>query len=225
MKLNEFKEQISNLNPKEIYAWPILMQLFVGVTVFFVIFTLGVALHLFPMKDKLNSAKQKEEQLKKEWIDKKRQAINLDLYKNQLEEITQASDSLLKQLPNKSQIERLLLDINQVGVSRGLVFDLFKPENEKLLEFYAELPVRIQVRGTYEALGQFSADLGNLSRVVVITDMTVTSVNDSEQNLKMEALIKTFRYLEAEELAAQRAAREEASKRRSNRRAAPAANK
>lgn len=226
MNISELKENFSNLNPKEIYAWPIVMQLFVGAIVFLVILALGVAFHLFPMQDKLNSAIKKEETLKKEWTDKKKQAINLDLYKEQLEEITQASDNLLKQLPNKSQIERLLLDINQVGVSKGLVFDLFKPENEKLLEFYAELPVRIQVRGSYEALGNFASELGNLSRVVVITDMTLTTMNESPEVLKMEALIKTFRYLEADELAKQRAAREEAAKKnRNNRRPAPAAAK
>lgn len=216
MNVSEFKENFSNLNPREIYAWPISMQLFVGFVASLFVLGLGVALHLFPMNDKLEASVKKEENLKKEWIDKKRQAINLDLHKEQLEQITQDSDNLLKQLPNKSQIERLLLDINQVGVSRGLVFDLFKPENEKVLEFYAELPIKIKVRGSYEALGNFASDLGNLSRVVVITDMVLNPLNDSQEVLKMEALIKTFRYLEADELAKQKAERESANKNNRN---------
>lgn len=207
--IKSFSEKINSLNPKEMYAWPFWAQLFVGFIVFILLSAAGVGLHLMGKNDDLTSAQEKEEKLKTEFLEKKKQAINLDLYKAQLEEVTKASDALLKQLPNKSEIEKLLIDINQAGISRGLEFELFKPDREKIYEFYAELPINIKVKGTYDSIGNFAADIGQLSRVVLFTDMSVTTKDDV---VTLEATAKTFRYLDPEEVERQRAEKEKEKK-------------
>ncbi|MES2353747.1 MAG: type 4a pilus biogenesis protein PilO [Pseudomonadota bacterium] len=162
--------------------------------------------------DELEGAKQKEAQLKTEWIDKKKQAVNLDLYRKQLAEIEQSFGALLKQLPNKSEMDALLTDINQAGLGRGLQFDLFKPApQETRTEYYAELPVSIKVTGTYHDLGAFTSDVAKLPRIVLLQDITINTGKDS--SLVMDAVAKTYRYLDEEEVASQRrTAKEKAGK-------------
>lgn len=208
INIEELKNKISSLNPKEIYAWPLLFQAAVGVILFVVLVAAGSFLHLSNLQSEIESGARKEQKLKEEFLDKKKQAVNLDLYKLQLEEITKASDALLKQLPNKSEVEKLLYDINQAGVSKGLVVTGFKPDPEKQFDFYAELPIKIKVEGTYQAVGEFASELGQLSRVVILSDMKLTPNATNPLQLTMEATAKTFRYLDTEELEAQRAKRE-----------------
>ena len=218
INFNVLKEKISSLNPKEIYSWPMAFQLGVGVFLFIVLVVLGVVFHLFDVQDELSTVIDKEEKLKQEFVEKKKQAVNLVLYKQQLEEITNASDALLKQLPNKSEIEKLLIDINQAGIGRGLQFELFKPEQEKLFEFYAELPIKIKVSGTYDALGNFTADVGQLSRVVIFTDLTITA---KDSLVTMETLAKTFRYLDQDEILQQKIEKEKEKKKKAKKQAPP----
>jgi len=132
--------------------------------------------------------------------------VNLEAYKQQRAEIEQAFGALLKQLPNKSEMDALLIDINQAGLGRGLQFELFKPAaTENLTEFYAELPVAIKVTGNYHDLGAFASDVAKMPRIVLLTDLKVDPPN-KEGLLSMEAVAKTYRYLDEEEVGKQRKA-------------------
>ena len=155
--------------------------------------------------EELEKGLQQEEVLKKDYLAKKTQAINLDLHKQQLREIDRQFGALLKQLPNKSQMDALLVDINQAGLSRGLQFDLFKPApTESAREFYSELPITVRVLGTYHDMGAFAADVGQLPRIVTLNDISMEAGKDG--NLTMDATARTFRYLDEEEVSAQRKA-------------------
>lgn len=201
--------KLEGLNIKEFYAWPVSVHLLVGGAILLVTVSLGGLFFIKPTNDKLNTVIKKEETLKKEYVDKRKLAVNLDLYLEQLEQVKNDSEALLKQLPNKSEMESLLVDINQAGLSRGLNFELFKPEKEKLLKFYAEQPISIRVKGSYKSLGEFTSDIAQLSRVVILTDMTVTTKDNS---VVMDVTAKTFRYLDQEEIDEQRRIAEEAKK-------------
>ncbi len=152
-----------------------------------------------------------ETKLKTEYVDKKKQAVNLDLHRQQLREIDTQFGALLRQLPNKSQMDALLVDINQAGLGRGLQFELFKPaSNESQREFYAELPITIKVIGTYHDMGAFASDVGQLSRIVTLNDVAIAT--GKEGILTMDATARTFRYLDDAEVAAQRRAQQAARK-------------
>jgi type IV pilus assembly protein PilO len=152
-------------------------------------------------KGRQDVAKQKEV-----FLEKKKLAVNLEAYKQQRQEIEQAFGALLKQLPNKSEMDALLIDINQAGLGRGLQFELFKPsEKENVTEFYAELPVNIKVTGNYHDLGAFASDVAKMPRIVLLTDLKIEPNKDTG-NLSMEAVAKTYRYLDEEEVAKQHAA-------------------
>ena len=143
-----------------------------------------------------------EKQLKDDYVKKKQQSVNLDLYQQQLREIDSSFGALLKQLPNRAQMDALLVDINQAGLGRGLQFDLFKPApQETVREFYAELPIQLKVTGTYHDIGAFASDIGQLSRIVTLNDISLLAAKDG---LTVDATAKTFRYLDDEEVAAQR---------------------
>jgi len=153
--------------------------------------------------EELQQGRQREEQLKRDYLVKKRETVNLDLHKQQLREIDVQFGALLKQLPNRAQMDALLRDINQAGLGRGLQFELFKPEpNETLREFYAELPIRLRVTGSYHDIGAFAADIGQMPRIVTLNDLSLEVTKDG--NLAMDAIARTYRYLDDEELAAQR---------------------
>lgn len=155
--------------------------------------------------DELERGVSEETTLKDQYVDKKKQAINLDLHRQQLREIDTQFGALLRQLPNKSQMDALLVDINQAGLGRGLQFDLFKPAgSENAREFYAELPIQVKVVGTYHDMGAFAGDVGQLSRIVTLNDISIASSKDGV--LTMDATARTFRYLDDDEVAAQRKA-------------------
>ncbi len=197
--LLNFIDELKGLNPKEYYNWPASVNYALGTGLMLVVFGVGFFLHLMPLKEDLDAEIKREEDLKKQFVEKKGQAINLALYEEQLVNITKDSNDLLKQLPNKSQVEKLLIDINQAAVSRGLQVELFKPNAEKINEFYAELPINLKLKGNYEAIGNFTADISMLSRVVIFKDMEV-STNPKESDVTLSAVLKTFRYLDKEEL-------------------------
>ena len=155
--------------------------------------------------DALEAGRKEEVTLKQGYINKKKQAVNLDLHRQQLREIDTQFGALLRQLPNKSQMDALLVDINQAGLGRGLQFELFKPAGqENAREFYAELPIQVKVVGTYHDMGAFASDVGQLSRIVTLNDVKIDAGKDG--NLTMEAVARTFRYLDEGEIAAQRKA-------------------
>lgn len=196
-KFKNFIDTINNLNPKEIHTWSFGVLTFLGVLILVFMLFIGYMLIISSSLEEVDTLKLKEDSLKKEYVDKLKQAENLDLYKQQLKEITVASDQLLKQLPDKSEIEKLLIYINQAGNTRGLKFEYFKPEQEKVSDYYAELPVKIKVTGNFDAIGLFAMDISQLSRVVILKDINITA---KENVITMEATAKTFRYLDSQEI-------------------------
>jgi len=183
---------------------------------FTVLLGLGYYFLLSPELETLATEEAKEQELRTVFLDKKRQAINLEAYKAQMVEIEKTFGALLKQLPDRSQIDGLLTDINQAGLSRGLEFELFKPGNESQAEFYAEMPIAIKILGNYHDLGAFATDISKLSRIVTLGELSVVSqakdakAGPADGVLIMEAVAKTYRYLDADEIAAKRKAEKEA---------------
>ena len=155
--------------------------------------------------DQLEAGRNEEVKLKQDYLGKKKQAVNLDLHRQQLREIDTQFGALLRQLPNKSQMDALLVDINQAGLGRGLQFELFKPASqENAREFYAELPITVKLTGNYHDMGAFASDIGQLPRIVTLNDMALSVGKDGM--LTLETTAKTFRYLDETEIQAQRSA-------------------
>ncbi len=196
-------DQFQNLDTSDPGTWPtapkvvLLLGLLAGILV------LAYFLDWQGQIQELDAGKQQEAQLKQDYVNKKRQAVNIELYRQQLREIDSSFGALLKQLPNKSQMEALIVDINQAGLGRGLQFELFKPApQETVKEFYAELPITVKVTGQYHDMGAFASDVSQLSRIVTLNNLVLAV--DKAGGLKLDAIAKTFRYLDDEELAAQR---------------------
>jgi type IV pilus assembly protein PilO len=203
--MKQILEQFKNLNPKDPGAWPPLPKALALLGLFVAILVGAYFGDWSGQLEELDAGTRMEKQLKEEYVNKKQQAVNLDLHRQQLREIDSSFGALLKQLPNRSQIDALLVDINQAGLGRGLQFDLFKPApSETVRDFYAELPIQLRITGGYHDIGQFASDIGQLSRIVTLNDLSVASAKDGI--LTMDAVAKTFRYLDEEEVAAQRAA-------------------
>jgi type IV pilus assembly protein PilO len=150
----------------------------------------------------LDAAQQKETELRAVFTTKKNQAINLEAYRKQLADIKQAFGALLKQLPNKQEMDALITDVNQAGLGRGLQFDLFKPEAETVTEFYAETPIRVKVTGGYNDIAAFVSDVAKLSRIVTLQDISLVPTKDGVLN--MDAVVKTYRYLGDDEIMARK---------------------
>jgi len=205
-------DELRRLNPRDIGTWPVLPKLGVLLLLVLVILGAGYLLDWSSQWGELNAARAKEDSLRNAFLDKKRQAINLEAYRKQLADIEQSFGAMLKQLPNRSEMEALLSDINQAGLGRGLQFELFKPAGAEIMsDFYAELPIQIKVIGNYHDIGAFASDVSQLSRIVTLNNLGLST--DKDGNLMMDATARTFRYLDEEEVAAQRkAAREKAEK-------------
>jgi type IV pilus assembly protein PilO len=198
-------DQFRNLNTRDPGSWPALPKLLLLVAILVGVLVAAYFLDWQGQLDELEAGRQQEAKLKQEYVDKKRQAVNLDLLRAQLREIETSFGTLLKQLPNKSQMEALLVDINQAGLGRGLQFELFKPaQSETQREFYAELPISIKLTGNYHDMGAFASDIGQLPRIVTLNDIALNVGKDG--TLTMDTTAKTFRYLDDDELSAQRAA-------------------
>ena len=192
---------LNNLNMKDLANAPMSIKLLVLVVLFAVIVFFGYWFVWSGETETLNTSQQEEMTLRDSFMNKKRQAVNLDIYKQQLADIDHSFGALLKQLPNKSQMDALLSDINQAGLGRGLQFELFKPGSETPKDFYAELPINIKVTGAYHDFGAFASDVSQLSRIVTLHDLDI--VTDKDGALTMNAVIKTYRYLDEDELVAQ----------------------
>jgi len=196
-----------NLNPKDVGAWPVVPRVTVLLGLFAAILVAGWWFVWSDQLDELAVKQKDEEKLKEDYIAKKRQAVNLDLYTQQLNEIDRSFGALLKQLPNKSEVESLLVEINQAGMGRGLQFDLFKPGQEVIKDFYAELPINVRLTGNYHDFGAFAGDIGRLSRIVTLNNISISgNAQSKDGTLAMDAVTKTFRYLDEEEVAQQKKA-------------------
>jgi type IV pilus assembly protein PilO len=195
-------DDIRRLNIREAGNWPLLPKIVALGLIFVVIVAAGGFLDWRDQLDALERVQAEEGKLKEAYASKKAKAVNLELYVQQLREIEQSFGALLKQLPNKSEMDALLTDINQAGLGRGLQFELFRPATqERLAEFYAELPITVKVTGTYHDMGAFASDVAQLPRIVTLNDLVI--VND-KGTLTMDAVAKTFRYLDEDEVARQR---------------------
>jgi len=198
-------DQFRNLNTRDPGSWPPLPKLLLLVAILVGVLVVAYFIDWQGQLEELDAGRGQEAKLKQEYVDKKRQAVNLDLLRAQLREIETSFGTLLKQLPNKSQMEALLVDINQAGLGRGLQFELFRPApSETTREFYAELPITIKLTGNYHDMGAFASDIGQLPRIVTLNDIALNVGKDG--TLTMDTTAKTFRYLDEEELSAQRSA-------------------
>ena len=198
-------DDLKRLDPKRIGSWPILAKL---VVLLLVLVLSVVASYFLDWEDQLNridAEVKKEEGLRKTFLTKKSEAINLPAYQKQLEDIEKQFGALLKQLPGKSEMDALLTDINQAGLGRGLQFELFRPAGgETRRDFYAELPITIKVTGSYHDLGAFASDISKLSRIVTLDGIGLTPSSVKGGGLILDATARTYRYLDDDEVAQQR---------------------
>jgi len=196
-------DDLKTLDTKQPGNWPWAIKIGAFVIIFVLIQVAGWFLLWQAQTEEIERGRSEVTKLKDVFLEKKKLAVNLEAYKQQRAEIEQAFGALLKQLPNKSEMDALLIDINQAGLGRGLAFELFKPASqENFTEFYAELPVNIKVTGQYHDLGAFASDVAKMPRIVLLTDLKIDPPKDGI--LSMEAVAKTYRYLDEEEVAKQR---------------------
>jgi type IV pilus assembly protein PilO len=201
-------DDIRRLNIREAGNWPLLPKIMILGVLVLLILLAGAFFDWRDQIEALDKAQDEEIKLREAYASKKAKAVNLDLYVTQLKEIEQSFGALLKQLPNKSEMDALLTDINQAGLGRGLQFELFRPATqERMADFYAELPISVRITGNYHDMGAFASDVAQLPRIVTLNDVGI--VND-KGTLTLEATAKTFRYLDEEEVAKQRKAAKDA---------------
>lgn len=210
MKLDDF----NNIDFKNAGSLPMPVKLVLLGVLAIILIGLGYWFLWSPQIDDLDQAKAKEQELRQTFLSKKAQAIKVDAYKQQMIDIEKTFGALLKQLPDKSQMDGLLTDINQAGLGRGLEFDLFKPGQETIADFYAEMPIQIKIKGNYHDVGAFATDISKLSRIVTLNDLNILPLNKDVKDsiLTMEATAKTYRYLDSSEIAAKKAAEMKAKK-------------
>ena len=203
--MKKWLEDLKQLDPKNPGGWPWPFKVAAMLLIFiFILVASFFFLNQAQLED-LSKEEKKEADLKTVFVEKKKLAVNLEAYQQQRVEIEQAFGALLKQLPTRSEMDALLIDINQAGLGRGLTFDLFKPAaTENLTEFYAEKPISLKVNGNYHDLGAFASDISKLPRIVLLNDLNIVTGKDGV--LAMEAVAKTYRYLDPDEVAAQRKA-------------------
>jgi type IV pilus assembly protein PilO len=197
-----FLEELQNLDVNEIGRWPLVFRA-IFVALAFVVATSG-GYYYFVFEQKmpvLERAESEEADLKRDFEAKQRKAANLDAYKEQLADIERSFGTMLQQLPGKTEIPNLLVDISQTGLAAGLDEKLFKPESEVRKGFYAEKPIRIVLNGTYHEFGNFVSDIAALPRIVTLHDIDISPLagNDADGELVLSVLAKTYRYLDENE--------------------------
>lgn len=193
-------DDINKLSFKDMGIWPAPFKVAAMAILFGALLLAG---YWFIWKDQmeaLDQSRQEEQKLRLDFLDKKKQALNLDLYREQVKEIEQAFGALVRQLPNKSEMDALLTDINQAGLGRGLEFELFKPApQETVRDFYAEMPITVRITGSYHDLGRFASDVAQLPRIVTLNNLAISQNKDGV--LALDAVAMTYRYLDEEEIA------------------------
>lgn len=199
--------QFRGLNAKEPGQWPTLPKAASWLVMVLAVVAAGWFALLSGATDELEAEREREPALKKEYINKLGQAVNLGELRKQKLQVQEYVTQLEKQLPGKAEMDALLSDINQAGLGRGLQFELFRPGQVEVKDYYAELPIAIKVSGRYNDMGSFAADVANLSRIVTLHNLAITPLTkDASGNLSMEATARTYRYLDADEVAEQKKA-------------------
>jgi len=212
--LADAADQFRGLNPNEPGQWPILPKLAAWAALAVAVMVVGWFLLLSSSNDTLEAERNKEPALKQDYRAKLTQAVNLNELRKQKSQVEEYVTQLEKQLPGKAEMDALLSDINQAGLGRGLQFELFRPGQVAVKDYYAELPIAIRVAGRYHDIGSFTADVANLSRIVTLHNLTIQPANPKEPGalLAMEATARTYRYLDPAEVAEQKAAKAAAAK-------------
>ncbi|MCG3201453.1 MAG: hypothetical protein NFCOHLIN_01321 [Gammaproteobacteria bacterium] len=198
MKLSD----LNNLTMENIGSWPIPVKIATVLLICAAVIGLGYWKLTTPKIEELKTAQNRELELRAEFDGKQQKAANLEVLKKQLEDIKQTMGELLQKLPSKTQVPDLLQDISQTGLGAGLEFDIFKPGAEQPQEFYVELPIQIQVTGTYHQFGTFISGVAALQRIVTVHDVKIRPAGDDKGKLMMQATAKTYRYMDEEEEAA-----------------------
>ena len=206
-ELKNFQRQFQNLDPKDPSVWPTAPRALLLLFIAALIVGLGWYAYLSNFEDELTASQTKETQLKEDYKTRLRKAVNLDALRKQREQVLQYVTQLEKQLPSKAEMAALLSDINQAGIGRSLQFDLFKPGQTVVKDYYAELPISLKVNGKYHDIGFFAADVANLSRIVTLNNISLAPVNKDSGNLVLDATARTFRYLDPQEVKEQQAAK------------------
>jgi type IV pilus assembly protein PilO len=204
MKLDDF----NNIDLNNVGSLPLPIKAVLLGVLFVVLLGVGYWFMWSPAIDELDQSVAKEKELRQVFLAKKSQAIKIEAYRQQMVEIERTFGALLKQLPDKSEMDGLLTDVNQAGLGRGLEFELFKPGQETVAEFYAEMPIQIKVLGGYHDLGAFATDVSKLPRIVTLNNLIIQPVNKElkDGRLVLEAVAKTYRYLDSSEINARKSA-------------------
>lgn len=198
LNLAELKEQLQNLDVKDVGNWPIVIKGGAIAILCALVLAAGFWFDTRNQLDELEQARKKEDTLKIDFSEKQHKAANLVVYEQQMEEMKRSFGTMLRQLPSKTEIAELLVDISQTGLTNGLEFELFKPEAENPADFYAVLPIQIKVTGDYHEFGKFVSDVAVLPRIVTLHDINIAPIKDSKNGnkLMMEVTAKTYRYIE-----------------------------
>jgi type IV pilus assembly protein PilO len=197
-------EELRSLDPRDPGRWPLPVLAAAVAAVFVAVTLVGVYFLVWnEQRPELQRRQGEEQQLRLEFHDKHAKAVNLDVYKRQLKDIERSFGALLRQLPGKTEVPSLLVDISQTGLAAGLQEKLFQPEPEVRKDFYAELPIKIRLTGSYHQFGEFVSGIAALPRIVTLHDIDITTDNkDAYDQLSLELTAKTYRYLDEEEIAA-----------------------
>ncbi|MEJ5124878.1 type 4a pilus biogenesis protein PilO [Comamonas sp. MYb21] len=205
--LQGFQRQFQNLDPKDPSVWPAAPRAVLLVVIAAVVIGLGWYAYLSSFEEELTASQSQELKLKEDYKTRLRKAVNLDALRKQREQVLQYVTQLEKQLPSKAEMAALLSDINQAGIGRSLQFDLFKPGQTVVRDYYAELPITLKVNGKYHDIGFFAADVANLSRIVTLNNIALAPASKDSATLALNATARTFRYLDPQELQEQQAAK------------------
>ncbi len=200
--VEQASSQFRGLNPREPGQWPLLPKIAAWAGIAAAVVAAGWFLVLSSATDELQAERDREPALKQDYRSKLAQAVNLTELRKQKQQVQEYVTQLEKQLPGRAEMDALLSDINQAGLGRGLQFELFRPGNVEVKDYYAELPISIRVSGRYHDIGSFAADIANLSRIVTLHNLAIAPANSKESTgaLMMEATARTYRYLDANEV-------------------------
>jgi len=191
-------QELNELDLNNIGDWPGPIK---ALLVLIICGAIGTGWYYFDTEEQLLSlerVERKEQELRVTFENKQAKAVNLEKYQKQLEEMKQSFGAMLRQLPDRTEVAELLVDVSQTGLAAGLEFELFDPLGENRKDFYAELPIKIKVKGDYHQFGNFISGLATLPRIVTIHDINISSAEKSKGRLEMEAVAKTYRYLDEE---------------------------
>lgn len=203
-------DDFNNINFNNLGSLPIPVKVVLLSVLALLLVAAGYFLLWSPEIEAYDKAEAKEQELRQVFLAKKSQAVKIEAYRQQMVDIEKTFGALLNQLPDRSEMDGLLTDINQSGLGRGLEFELFKPGQEVVADFYAEMPIQIRILGNYHDIGAFATDVSKLSRIVTLNDLAIIPVTKNLKGgggvLVLEAVAKTYRYLDASEIASKRAA-------------------